>query len=54
MENKKPANSYEEMTKGKVYEDSEVPTDRVPFQNEFEKSMSNSNGRDQSGMSKGK
>ena len=43
--------SYEEMSKGaKVFEDSEEPTDRVPFENDFERNRSGSNGLDQSGM----
>lgn len=42
--------SYEEMAKGsKVYEESEVPTDRVPLENDFEKNRPGSNGLDQSG-----
>lgn len=42
--------SYEGMTTGKVWEQSEVPTDQVPMQNDYEKSKWNSNGFDQSGM----
>ena len=44
--------SYEEMTKGGVYEDSEESTDRVPFQNAYE--LARNSEFDQSGMKGGK
>jgi hypothetical protein len=45
--------SYEEMSQGsKVYEESEVPTDRVPMENDFEKSRPGSNGMNHSGFEK--
>jgi hypothetical protein len=43
--------SYEEMSgSSKVYEESEVATDRVPFQNEYEMNRPGSNGLDHSGF----
>lgn len=45
--------SYEEMAQGsKVYEESEVPTDRAPMENDFEKSRPGSDGLNQSGFEK--
>ncbi len=45
--------SYEEMSQGsKVHEESEVPMDRVPMENDFEKSRPGSNGLNQSGFTK--
>jgi len=39
-----------EIAKDRVFEESEVPTDRVPFQNKYEEDKWNSNGFDQSGF----
>jgi len=44
--------SYEEMTKGGVYEQSEEPRYDPPAENAYEKAKWNSNGYDQSGMKK--
>jgi len=42
--------SYEDMAKGKkVYEQSEVQTDQAPYENSYEKSISGSDGLNQSG-----
>jgi hypothetical protein len=42
--------SYEDMSKGKrVNEQSEVETDRVPYENSYEKSIGGSDGLNQSG-----
>lgn len=48
-----PDISYEESIEyhgSCIYEDSESPTNRVPFENEYEKRRWNSKGYDQSGM----
>ena len=54
MKKDNPDISYEETQEyhnfNCVYEDSESPTNRVPFENDYEKRKWNSNGFDQSGM----
>lgn len=45
---------YAEMSKNKIYEDSEVKTDAVPYQNRYEETRSGSEGLNQSGFEKGK